>query len=224
MVWLGRGVVLGQPGCVGGQFFLIPGAARRRRAACLVRALGQHILEVRAISLVRASLRTLTLAHGFGDGQVELRAQLAVADGVARCRDTPGRGVAGWSSTLPASPRSRRRANVAGQRAREGRRWSLMIGTVSSGRFLALVVDHEQTAGRLPSAVPAALDVPRDADAYICGPATLIAGVSAPLAGPGGGPHPRAPRALRPRPPPNPPHPPPARPAAAPPPGAARRR
>src|SRR5260370_14381923 len=128
MVWLGRGVVLGQAGLVRGQVFLIPGAARRPRAACLVRALGQHILEVRAISLVRASLRTLTLAHGFGDGQVELRAQLAVADGVARCRDTPGPGVAGWSSPLPASPRSRRRANVAGPRAREGRRGAPLLG------------------------------------------------------------------------------------------------
>ena len=40
-----------------------------------------------------------------------------------------------------------------------------------------------QTAGRLSPGVLAALDLPRDADAYICGPAAFMADVSAALAG-----------------------------------------
>ncbi|MGE5285738.1 MAG: MOSC domain-containing protein [Micromonosporaceae bacterium] len=40
-----------------------------------------------------------------------------------------------------------------------------------------------QTAGRLSPAVLAALDLPRDADAYICGPAAFMAEVSAALVG-----------------------------------------
>jgi ferredoxin-NADP reductase/MOSC domain-containing protein YiiM len=40
-----------------------------------------------------------------------------------------------------------------------------------------------QTAGRLSPAVLNALDLPRDADAYICGPAAFMAEVSAALAG-----------------------------------------
>jgi ferredoxin-NADP reductase/MOSC domain-containing protein YiiM len=42
-----------------------------------------------------------------------------------------------------------------------------------------------QTAGRLSAPVLAALDLPRDADAYVCGPAAFMADVSAALAGMG---------------------------------------
>jgi ferredoxin-NADP reductase len=41
----------------------------------------------------------------------------------------------------------------------------------------------DQTAGRLSSTMLAALALPRDADAYICGPAAFMAEVSAALAG-----------------------------------------
>ena len=39
-----------------------------------------------------------------------------------------------------------------------------------------------QTQGRLSASVLAALDLPRDAEAYICGPAAFMADVSAALA------------------------------------------
>jgi len=42
-----------------------------------------------------------------------------------------------------------------------------------------------QTAGRISAPVLAALDLPRDADAYVCGPAAFMADVSAALAGMG---------------------------------------
>ncbi len=42
-----------------------------------------------------------------------------------------------------------------------------------------------QTEGRLSASVLAALDLPRDAEAYLCGPAAFMAGVSAALAGMG---------------------------------------
>ena len=43
-----------------------------------------------------------------------------------------------------------------------------------------------QTPGRLSASVLAGLDLPRDAEAYVCGPAAFMAGISAALAGRGG--------------------------------------